>query len=116
MGSLAKPFGLTEPTPEEKSEMCRYCGECCRELYLDVVKPKGVEERVVVEWMSARGVKIIRVDEDSWRVKMNIRCPYLDSSDGYRCAIYESRPENCRRFDGRMVKADGLKCAWEKHE
>jgi len=105
-----------EPTPEEKSELCRYCGECCKSLVLDVLKPEGIEESVTLEWMIARGLEVIRVEKDSWRVRLNIRCPWLASSNGYRCSIYETRPKNCERFDGRMVKEDGLKCAWERYE
>ena len=108
---------------EEKSRLCRSCGNCCKTIIFEVRKPDlPDEQKIFVEWVTrGRGCKILREFDKFWRVRVHHPCPHLEKYESndepklveYRCDIYQDRPENCRRFDGRLApKWDNLKCAW----
>ena len=112
-------MGLTEPPPERKSELCQECGECCKWISLDIVKPSEKEEDGVHDWFEARNIEVLDEDCDGhWKVKIPFPCPHLQENEGkFRCDIYETRPKPCAEFDGRMSSdTPWLDCKWEMYE
>ncbi len=116
---------------EEKSKRCLSCGECCKWFILEVRKPDLPSEvKAYEEWFNARGIIIVRIYQNRWRLKFPWPCPHLkhtfdrlglddDYMDKWTCNIYLARPAICRKFDGRLEdKRDGLRCLWgeEKQE
>lgn len=116
MEDMGERAGLREPDAEEKSLVCGACGECCRSFSFDMKKPSDWDEGEIVRWLKERGVKVVRDDGDCFRIRLQLDCPHISDEAPYRCDIYETRPEVCRKFDGRMHTGDGLECAWEKYE
>jgi len=112
-----------------KSELCLKCFDCCKWFVLEVRKPDLPQEVIDwKEWMSARGITVVRENSKWWRLKIPFPCPHLrvvekdtliitpeHSKDtlGY-CEIYPTRPKICAKFDGRLEDPrDNLKCLWK---
>jgi len=117
-----------------KSELCIRCGDCCKFFVLEIRKPDLPKEVIDWKgWMLARGIIVVRENTKWWRLKIPFQCPHLrivqkdalimtpdhEKDSSHYCEIYPTRPEICRKFDGRMEdRRDGLKCLWmtEKFE
>lgn len=79
----------------EKPWACARTGDCCR-VIREVVMTHA--ERVEVERAAPSGVSLTfaaHPDARFTRLQTPQGCPLLDGND---CAIYASRPTNCRRW------------------
>jgi hypothetical protein len=95
---------------DKNSFLCQHCGKCCECMVLPVQRP--MQKSVMLEWLHARGGKIVAEADSTLYVKINSPCPHLTKSGSkYLCKSYESRPQGCRIFDGSTI--DWLKCAWK---
>ena len=111
-----------------KSELCIRCGDCCKFFVLEVKKPDLPQEIIAWNnWMLARGIVVIRDRGKWWRLKIPLQCPHLrivgkdaliitpdhEKDLLHYCEIYATRPDICRKFDGRIEdRRDGLNCLW----
>ena len=77
---------------------CKRCGKCCRWLLLHIIRLSDVD----VEFVKARGLAVIQVDDEMCGVyATNMPCKHLN--DDNTCAIYENRPESCKKYpEGRI--------------
>jgi Fe-S-cluster containining protein len=81
-------------------------------MVLPVVKP--LQKSIMVDWLGARGCRVVKETNDAMFVEIESPCPHLIKSAGkFSCEIYNERPEGCRIFDGR--KFDFLECAWKEN-
>ena len=79
--------------PVELPWRCSGRGDCCRQL--EVVMTQ--EERALVLRVAPEDRRPLwKPDRDGFAVMKGAPCPFL--TDDVRCAIYEHRPFNCRRF------------------
>jgi len=119
---------MAELDAQEKSRRCLACGECCKWFVLEVRKPDLPREVIDwKEWMVARGIIVVRDSGKRWRLKIPFQCPHLKIVEKdaliitpehpkdlfHYCEVYSTRPEICKKFDGRLEdRRDGLKCLW----
>jgi len=120
---------MPELDDQEKSRRCITCGECCKFFILGVRKPDLPQEvKDWVEWMTARGIIVVRDHGKWWRLKIPFHCPHLrvvekdalivvpghEKDRFHYCEIYPARPDICKRFDGRLEDPrDNLHCLWK---
>jgi Fe-S-cluster containining protein len=79
-------------------------------MVLPVVKP--LQKSIMVDWLDARGCKVVKETNDTIYVEIDSPCPHLTKSGNkFSCEIYYQRPQGCRIFDG--SKFDFLDCAWK---
>lgn len=93
-----------------KSELCRQCQACCKELG---VHTRYLYEPNIVEFFKARGFTVLQDDDNFAYLTWEHVCPHL-TPDG--CDIYMNRPQVCEDFDGRleMIGWDNSKCKWKE--
>jgi len=119
---------MPELDAQEKSRRCILCGDCCRFFILETRKPDLPQEVIDWKyWMVARGIVVVRENTKRWRLKIPLQCPHLRivGKDAliitpehpkdlfHYCEVYSTRPEICKKFDGRLEdRRDGLKCLW----
>ncbi|HYL99320.1 MAG TPA: YkgJ family cysteine cluster protein, partial [Blastocatellia bacterium] len=108
-------------TAKRKSELCLVCGKCCMAMtfYGGEVDDDARDE---IKWMELHG---LRIDYAEKRVSPTVttleyyftipkRCDVLQENDGkFTCGVYETRPQMCRDYDGRMEGPFGVaECLW----
>ncbi len=107
-------------TKAEKSDLCRQCGKCCMAMTFDggEVTEESADE---IRWMELHGMRIDyhrRRGVTSFFYTMTSPCSQLVHEDGlYGCAIYETRPQMCRDYEGWATGPTGVPdCLWLEPE
>ncbi|HXU39882.1 MAG TPA: YkgJ family cysteine cluster protein [Blastocatellia bacterium] len=110
---------------KRKSELCLICGKCCMAMTFSggVVDDEARDE---IYWMELHGLKIEYIQEQGrteYYFTIPKRCDALQeikTSGGetnYVCGVYETRPQMCRDYDGRMEGPQGVAdCFWRLEE
>jgi uncharacterized cysteine cluster protein YcgN (CxxCxxCC family) len=106
---------------KRKSELCLICGKCCMSMTFfggDV----DDESRDEIQWMELHGLKIDYIQKRSkteYYFTIPQRCNALQEIKtdagvaNYVCGVYETRPQMCRDYDGRMKGPFGVAdCLW----
>ncbi len=106
---------------KRKSELCLICGKCCMAMTFSGGEV-DTEARDEIHWMELHGLKIDYVEErgkKEYYFTIPKRCDALQeikTSSGatnYVCGVYETRPQMCRDYDGRMEGPQGVAdCLW----
>ena len=106
---------------KRKSELCLQCGKCCMSMTFHggEVDEESQDE---IRWMELHGLKIEYVEKrgpgaSQWKeyyFTIPKRCDALREVDGkFMCGVYETRPNMCRDYDGRMDGPFGVAdCLW----
>lgn len=106
---------------KRKSELCLICGKCCMSMtfYGGEVDDEARDE---IHWMELHGLKIDYVEKNlgdgatmtEYYFSISKKCAALQENDGkYTCGVYETRPQMCRDYDGRMEGPFGVaECLW----
>lgn len=101
---------------KRKSELCLQCGKCCMSMtfYGGKVDDEALDE---IRWLELHGLKIDYVEEPNgteYYFTIPKRCDALQELDGkFVCRIYETRPQMCRDYDGRVDGPFGVAdCLW----
>lgn len=111
---------------KRKSELCLQCGKCCMSMtfYGGKVDDAELDE---IRWLELHGMKIDYVKRTTRSGKevteyyftIPQRCGALNevktagSTTQYVCGVYETRPQTCRDYDGRMEGPFGVPdCLW----
>ena len=110
---------------KRKSELCLICGKCCMAMTFSGGEVDD-EARDEIYWMELHGLKIDYVQEQGrteYYFTIPKRCDALQeikTSSGatnYVCGVYETRPQMCRDYDGRMEGPQGVAdCFWRLEE
>jgi uncharacterized cysteine cluster protein YcgN (CxxCxxCC family) len=107
---------------KRKSELCLQCGKCCMSMtfYGGEVDDEARDE---IRWMELHGLKIDYVERKvnasrsltEYYFSVPKRCDALQEVDGqFTCGVYETRPQMCRDYDGRMDGPFGVPdCLWK---
>ena len=108
---------------KRKSELCLVCGKCCMAMTFfggDV----DAEARDEIHWMELHGMKIDYVQKrgrTEFYFTLPQRCNALQEIKtpagvtNYVCGVYETRPQMCRDYDGRMDGPFGVSdCLWRQ--
>jgi len=107
---------------KRKSELCLQCGKCCMSMtfYGGEVDDEARDE---IRWMELHGLKIDYVERkvnashtlNEYYFSIPKRCDALQEVDGkFTCGVYETRPQMCRDYDGRMDGPFGVAdCLWK---
>ena len=105
---------------KRKSELCLQCGKCCMAMTFyggDV----DDESRDEIYWMELHGLKIDYIEKGvgtrkstEYYFTIPRRCDALREVNGqFTCGVYETRPQMCRDYDGRMEGPFGVAdCLW----
>ena len=101
---------------KRKSELCLQCGKCCMSMTFSGGEVDD-EARDEIHWMELHGLKIDYVIErgkTEYYFTLPQRCGALVEAEGkFTCGVYETRPEMCRDYDGRMEGPFGVAdCLW----
>ena len=106
---------------KRKSELCLICGKCCMSMTFFGGEVDD-ESRDEIQWMELHGLKIDYVQKRSkteYYFSIPQRCNALQGIKtdagvaNYVCGVYETRPQMCRDYDGRMDGPFGVKdCLW----
>jgi Fe-S-cluster containining protein len=81
-----------------KQEGCRGCPSlCCRDLCMRILKPETEQEIAELRWQVRFDTVRIFITSNRWHLLIDGRCMYLQ--DDNLCAIYEDRPDKCRRHN-----------------
>jgi Fe-S-cluster containining protein len=77
---------------------CHSCGAaCCRYIAAALAPPRDVGDRDLIHWYLSHTAVCIYIDKDGdWWIQVATDCRHI-VADG-RCAIYETRPQLCRRY------------------
>ncbi len=75
--------------------ICSECGDnCCKKFYIIL---EEVKDRDWIKWLSYhKGVTVKKLGGKRLEVWFDLPCAHLD--DDNLCAIYEKRPQICRKF------------------
>ena len=106
---------------KRKSELCLQCGKCCMSMTFFGGEVDD-EARDEIHWMELHGLKIDYVEKKvngarkalEYYFSIPKRCDALKEIDGkFMCGVYETRPQMCRDYDGRMDGPFGVAdCLW----
>lgn len=106
---------------KRKSELCLICGKCCMAMTFSGGEVDE-EARDEIYWMELHGLKIDYVqekDRTEYYFTIPKRCDALQEiktasgETNYVCGVYETRPQMCRDYDGRMEVPHGVAdCFW----
>ena len=106
---------------KRKSELCLICGKCCMSMTFSGGEVDD-ESRDEILWMELHGLKIDYVQEQGrteYYFTIPKRCDALqeiktpNGEINYLCGVYETRPQMCRDYDGRMEGPQGVTdCLW----
>ena len=106
---------------KRKSELCLICGKCCMSMTF-FGGEVDEEARDEIQWMELHGLKIDYVKNRSkteYYFSIPQRCNALQEiktdtgAINYVCGVYETRPQMCRDYDGRMKGPFGVAdCLW----
>jgi len=106
---------------KRKSELCLICGKCCMSMTF-FGGEVDEESRDEIHWMELHGMKIDYVQKRSkteYYFTIPQRCNALQEiktdtgATNYVCGVYETRPQMCRDYDGRMDGPFGVAdCLW----
>ena len=77
--------------------ICIGCQECCKCFTFTINCRDKKEHDYLCEFYKARGIQVVKY-EKSIAVVIDSVCPHLTK---YGCDIYSTRPEACRKYDGR---------------
>lgn len=108
------------------SELCLQCGKCCMSMtfYGGEVDDEARDE---IRWMELHGLRIELIERKSrsgrpitdYYFTIPQRCTALKEvktaagATQYICGVYETRPQMCRDYDGRMEGPLGVAdCLW----
>lgn len=102
---------MTTQSQEEttRQELCLKCFECCKLTVIPTAYDK--DNKKAWEFYEAKGFKIVVYGPDLINVIIDRHCANLTP---FGCKIYDTRPEWCRIYDGRLdpfIKH----CLWNKH-
>ena len=87
----------TRPDTRSKDQ-CRGCpATCCHTLALIVNRPRDRDDVEFYKWQLQYDVVSIAIVGHRWHTVYKGRCMYLDGRN--MCAIYDRRPEKCRRHN-----------------
>mgnify|MGYP001167447106 CR=1 FL=1 len=92
----------------KKQQLCIQCRKCCQELgvfTLNAFYEDPPED--VIHFYKTRGCSITPHESGLLYLSIKIPCPHL-TDEG--CAIYETRPQICRKYSGLEEFGDG--CLW----
>jgi Fe-S-cluster containining protein len=92
-----------------KQQLCIECRKCCMQVgvYTDT-SIYELTESEVVHFYEARGATVSKSDEELFIV-FDLPCPHITPKG---CAIYEKRPEICRKYSG--LHEFGDNCLWSQ--
>jgi len=106
---------------KRKSELCLICGKCCMSMTFFGGEVDD-DARDEIHWMELHGMKIDYVQKRSkteYYFSIPQRCNALQEIKteagvtNYVCGVYETRPQMCRDYDGRMNGPFGVAdCLW----
>jgi len=75
---------------------CQECdGACCRYVALEIDKPETKNDFENIRWYVAHRATTVFIEKKRWYICFRTRCNYL--TEGNRCAMYQKRPNVCRR-------------------
>lgn len=106
---------------KRKSELCLICGKCCMSMtfFGGEVDDDAQDE---IHWMELHGFKIEYTQKrgrSEYYFSIPQRCNALQEikadagATHYVCGVYETRPQMCRDYDGRMKGPFGVAdCLW----
>lgn len=110
---------------KRKSELCLICGKCCMSMTFSGGEVDD-EARDEIHWMELHGLKIDYFEvsgHTEYFFTIPKRCDALQEirtptgETNYVCGVYESRPQMCRDYDGRMEGPQGVAdCLWRGEE
>jgi uncharacterized cysteine cluster protein YcgN (CxxCxxCC family) len=106
---------------KRKSELCLICGKCCMSMTFFGGEVDD-DARDEIHWMELHGFKIDYVEkrgQTEYYFSIPQRCNALQEiktdagATNYVCGVYETRPQMCRDYDGRMDGPFGVAdCLW----
>jgi Fe-S-cluster containining protein len=82
----------------EQEMICIGCQECCKWVTFTINFYTEKQRIELIEFYEARGFNVVK-HADSIEIMIPSTCPNLTM---YGCKIYGSRPESCKRYDGRL--------------
>jgi Fe-S-cluster containining protein len=107
-------------TSSEKSALCQQCGKCCMAMTFEggEVDEEALDQ---IRWMELHGLTIDyhrRRGVTTYYYTMSTPCSQLRHQKGrYSCAIYETRPQMCRDYEGWSSGPAGIPdCLWFEPE
>jgi Fe-S-cluster containining protein len=81
-----------------KKSGCRGCPAlCCRDLCMRILKPETEQDISELRWQVQYDTVRIFITSNRWHLLIAGRCMHL--RDDNLCAIYEDRPDKCRRHN-----------------
>jgi Fe-S-cluster containining protein len=76
---------------------CQYCtAKCCRYFALPIEIPTKRSDFDHIRWYMLHGRVAIFVEGQTWYLLIYADCKHI--RDDYKCGIYESRPDICRKY------------------
>ena len=106
---------------KRKSELCLICGKCCMSMSFFGGEVDD-DSRDEIHWMELHGLKIEYVQKrghTEYYFSIPKRCDALQEiktpsgETNFVCGVYETRPQMCRDYDGRMEGPFGVAdCLW----
>ena len=90
----------------KRDRLCMKCQACCKILAI----PMKMPARSALAFYHARGCTF-RTRKNGLHIVIPVVCPQL-TKDG--CGIYDSRPIDCKEFDGRSDPLVSSICLWDK--
>ena len=92
----------------KKQQLCIDCRKCCQEVGVFTLKAfyEDTPEEVI-HFYETRGFTITPHESGLMYMSLKIPCPHLTEQG---CAIYETRPQICRKYSGLDEFGEG--CLW----
>lgn len=94
---------------KRKSQLCLKCLKCCN--YIAVRADFAYGDPHSMEFYTTRGCAVVEAKGGGALVVFKSPCQHLTQKG---CAIYESRPDACRAYDGRLDPVVESMCRWHE--
>lgn len=79
------------------ANLCEHCtAMCCRYVALPIETPDTFSEFEDIRWYLIHENIAVFIEDDEWFISFHTPCRHIQ--DDFRCGIYETRPQICRRY------------------
>lgn len=94
--------------------LCEHCtAACCHYVALPIETPEDPSDFDDIRWYLIHQNVTVFVEDEEWFISFHTPCRHLQSD--FRCGIYATRPQICRRYTTENCDYHSGDYGWELH-
>lgn len=96
------------------ANLCEHCtAVCCHYVALPIDTPDTQAEFDDIRWYLIHRDISVFIEDDEWFISFHTPCRHLQAD--FRCGIYETRPNICRKYTTENCDYHSGDYGWEHH-